>query len=193
MVDWVKNLLHFYIPAAFLLGTLVRDCNWDGRLAGTGRTARKVLELSLVMIVALKMDTDCHVPYVRTLCVALPLWLPRNDAVPGCCYAKEPLEAMLSRLGSRCRAYPQMKTFDQTLDLFLSMAPPKRGEKKTRGQIHSGLVAIVSSRLRRFLLAITTNRMVHVEWNSGKKAAFAVVPQDLKFPGQLLDNGGVAL
>ena len=86
-----------------------------------------------------------------------------------------------------------MKTFDQTLDLFLSMAPPKRGEKKTRGQIRSGMVAIMSSQLRRFLLAITTNRMVHVEWNSGKKAAFTAVPQELKFPRQPLDNGGVAL
>ena len=107
------------------------------------------------------MDTECNVPYVRTLCVALLLWLPWNDGVPGCCYVEEPLEAMLSRLGSRCRAYPQMKTFDQTLDLFLSMAPPKRGEKKTRGQIRNGLVAIMSSRLRRFLLAITTNRMLN--------------------------------
>ena len=52
---------------------------------------------------------------------------------------------MLSCLGSRCRAYPQMKTFDQTLDLFLSMAPPKRGEKKTRRQIRSALVVIMSS------------------------------------------------
>ena len=34
----LKNLLHFYILAAFLLGNLVRDCNWDGRPAGTGRT-----------------------------------------------------------------------------------------------------------------------------------------------------------
>ena len=83
----LKNLVHFYIPAAFLLGNLVHDCNWDGRSAGTGRTARKVLGLSLVLIVALTMDTDCNVPYVRTLCVALLLWLPRNDAVPGCCYA----------------------------------------------------------------------------------------------------------
>ena len=145
------------------------------------------------MIVALTMDTRCNVPYVGTLCVALLLWLPWIDAVPGCCYAEEPLEAMLSRLGSRCHAYPQMKTFDQTLDLFFSMAPPKRGEKKTRGQIRSGLVAIMSSRLRRFLLAITTNRMVNVEWNSGKKAAFTAVPEVLKFPAQLVDNGGEAL
>ena len=69
----LKNLLHFYIPAAFLLGNLVRDCNWDCRPAGTGRTARKVLELSLVLILELTMDTDCNVPYVRTLCVALVL------------------------------------------------------------------------------------------------------------------------
>ena len=79
-----------------------------------------------------------------------------------------------------------MKTFDQTLDLFLSMAPPKRGEKKTRGQIRSGLVATMSSRLRRFLLAITTNRMVHVEWNSGKKAACTAVPE----PSARHTNGG---
>ena len=189
----LKNLVHFYIPAAFLLGNLVRDCNWNGGSAGTGRTARKVLELSLILIVALTMDTNCNAPYVRTLCVPLLLWLPWNDAVPGCCYDEEPLEAMLNRLGSRCRAYHQMKTFDQTLDLFWSMAPPKRGEKKTRGQIRSGLVAIMSSRLRRFLLAITTNRMVHVEWNSGKKVTFTAVLEDLKFRGQPLDNGRVAL
>ena len=189
----LKTLLHFYIPAVFLLGNLVRDCNWDGQPTGTGRTARKVLELSLVLIAALTMDKDCNVPYVRTLCGALLLWLPWNDAVPGCCYVEDPLEAMLSRLGSRCRTYPQRKTFDQTLDLFLSMAPPKGGEKKTRGQIRSGLVAIMSSRLRRFLFAITTNRLVHVEWNSGKKAAFTAVPEDLKFRGQPMDNGGVAL
>ena len=58
--------------------------------------------------------------------------------------------------------------------------------------MRSGLVAIMASRLRRFLLAITTNRMVHVEWNTGKKAAFTSVPEDLKFSGQPLDNGGVA-
>ena len=102
----LKNLLHFYILAAFLLGNLVCDCNWDGRPAGIGRTARKVLELSLVLIVALTMDTDCNVPYIRTPCLALLLWLPWIDTVPGCCYAEEPLEAMLSHLGSRCRAYP---------------------------------------------------------------------------------------
>ena len=145
------------------------------------------------MIVALTMDSDRNVPYVRTLCVALLLWLPWNDTVSGCCYAEEPLEAMLSRLGSRCRTYPQMKIFDATLDLFLSMASPKRGEKNTRGQISSGLVAIMSSWLRRFLLAITTNRMVHVEWNSEKKAAFTAVPEVLKFLAQPVDNGGVAL
>ena len=42
-------------------------------------------------------------------------------------------------------------------------------------------------------MAITTNRMVRVEWNSGKKAAFTAVPEDLKFPAQPVDNGGVAV
>ena len=147
----------------------------------------------LVLIVALTMDTDCNVPYVRTLCFALLLWLPYNDAVPGCYYAEEALEAMLSRLGSRCRAYPQMKTLDQTLDLFWSMPPPKRGAKKTLGRIHSRLVTIMPAWLRTFYLAAMTNRMVHVEWNAGKKAVFTAVPDDIKFPTRPLDNGGEAL
>ena len=86
---------------------------------------------------------------------------------------------MLSRLGSKCRTCPQMKTFNQTLDLFLSMPPPRRGA--TRGQIDTGLVAMMFARLRTFLLAIMTNHMVHVEWNSGKKAAFNPVPEDIIF------------
>ena len=133
----LKNLLHFYGPAVFPLGNLFRDCNWDGRPAGTCCTARNVLKGSLVLIVALTMHTDCNVPYVRTLCVALLLWLPWSDAVQGCCYAEEPMEAILSRLRSRYRAYPQTKTFDRRLNLFLSMAPPKLGERKTRGHIRS--------------------------------------------------------
>ena len=40
---------------------------------------------------------------------------------------------MLSRLGSRCRAYPQMKTFDQTLDLFF-----EHGTTKARGKEDAG-------------------------------------------------------
>ena len=44
-----------------------------------------------------------------------------------------------------------------------------------------------------WMLAITTNHMVHVEWNSGKKAAFTAIPEDLKFPVQPVDNGGEAL
>ena len=39
---WLTGL-KFCVLAAFLLGNVVRDCNWDGLPAGTGRTARKVL------------------------------------------------------------------------------------------------------------------------------------------------------
>ena len=100
---------------------------------------------------------------------------------------------MLSCLGSRRRAYPQIKTLHHTLHLILSMRPPKWGGRKTLGQIRSGLVAIVSACLRRFLLAVTSNRMVHVEWNSGKNAAFNPVAEDIKFPTRGPDNGAEAL
>ena len=86
---------------------------------------------------------------------------------------------MLSRLGSTCWPYPQMKTFNQALDLFLSMPAPKYEAKKTRGHIHSDLVANMSAGLRRFLLAIMTNHVVHVEWNSGKKAVLTAALEDI--------------
>ena len=54
----LKDLLHFCNPAVFLLGNLVRDYHWGGCPAATGHTTRKVLELSLVLIVALTMGTD---------------------------------------------------------------------------------------------------------------------------------------
>ena len=73
----LMDLLHPYVLGVLLLGNLVRDCNRGGQLAGMGRTARKVPELSFALIVALPMDTDCNVPYMRTLCVALLLWLLR--------------------------------------------------------------------------------------------------------------------
>ena len=71
----LKDLLHSYIPFAFLLANLVRDCNWDVQPAGTGRTRRKILQLSLELIVALTIYTTCNIPYVPTLCVALLFWL----------------------------------------------------------------------------------------------------------------------
>ena len=76
-VAWLtgsKDLPHFHTPGVLLLGNIVRDCSWDGRPAATNRVARKVLlGLSLVLIVALTMDTGCNVPYVRRMCVALLL------------------------------------------------------------------------------------------------------------------------
>ena len=135
----LKDLLEFYNPAAFLLGNLARDCNWDGRPAGAGCRAQKVLELSFLLIVALTINTEWNVPYVRTMCVALLLWLPCNDAVRGCCCAEEALEGIFGRLGPRYRVYPQMKTFDQTF-LVLEHANAKAWTRQDKTR-HGGRAA----------------------------------------------------
>ena len=74
-----------------------------------------------------------------TLCVALLMWLPWNNSILVCCYAEQqPLQVILWHLGLRCRVYPQMKTFNQTLDFFLSIPLAQQGEKKTRVRFRLG-------------------------------------------------------
>ena len=58
---------------------------------------------------------------------------------------------------------------------------------------NSGLVAIMSGKLHRFLLAIATNCMGHVESMSGQKATFSSVPEDIKISTPPSDNGAEPL
>ena len=46
----LKALLYTYCPAAFSIGTLVRECNWEGRGAGSGIVAKQALEMSLPLM-----------------------------------------------------------------------------------------------------------------------------------------------
>ena len=162
------------------MGNVVHDCDWGCRPAGTFHTTRKVLELSLVLIVALTM-APCIVPYVRTMCVTLLLCLHWNDVVPACSYAKQVLEAILSRLGTMCRVCPQRKTLEHTLDLFFTTKA--RNEQDT-GRFPSVYVTIMSGRLHLILLAITTNRRVHLESSSEENDAFIAVSDDTQISDQ---------
>ena len=75
----------------------------------------------------------------------------------------------------------------------LEHAAAKAQNEEDPGPVRSGLVAVSSTQLRRFLLAITTNCMVHVEWNNVKKTAFIAVPEHIEFPTRRTNNGGEAL
>ena len=70
MLSALKALLYTYCLAALSIGTLVRECNWEGRGAGS-----RALEMSLLLMLnILKPEEQLATEYVKTTVVALPFW-----------------------------------------------------------------------------------------------------------------------
>ena len=71
----LKALPYTYCSAAFSIGTLVRECNWEGRGAGSGIVAKQALEMSLLLMLnILKPEEQLGTEYVKTTAVALLFW-----------------------------------------------------------------------------------------------------------------------
>ena len=70
----LQTLLCFFLPAVFRVGYLVRCCTWEGRAAGSGTTAKQVIEDVFVLLVHLLQEKCCKNEYVRTLGVAIITW-----------------------------------------------------------------------------------------------------------------------
>jgi hypothetical protein len=141
------------LPAVFRVGYKVRCCTWEGRPAGTGIWAREIMEHCLVLLFHLLKDKDGKNEYVRTLCVALASWQPWMEKIPAVCFVEESCEALLSRMGHRCDVYRNLHGFEATFDLFLTLPPPKRGLKSTRGSLKQGLVVEFMSRVRSIIFS----------------------------------------
>ena len=73
------------------------------------------------------------------------------EKVSAAAFAEESCEAMLSRLGHRCDIHKQLVGLDATFDLFLTLPPPSRKAKATRGGLRRGLVDVFAARMRRLL------------------------------------------
>ena len=103
------------------------------------------MEQTFLLLLHLLKDADYKNEYVRTLSVALVTWQPWMSRIPAVCFVEEGYEALLSRMGHRCDVYRTLHGFDNTLDLFLTPPPPKRGLKATRGMLKQGLVNLHSA------------------------------------------------
>ena len=180
-------LVHFFLPAVFRLGYKVRCCTWDGRSAATGGWAREIMEQCVLLMIHLLGDKDCKNEYIRTLAVALATWQPWMDKVPAVCFVEESCEALLSRMGHRCDVHRTLHGFDSTFDLFLTLPPPRRGTKATRGMLKAGLVAVFAARIRRILFADGSNLLFAAA--GGAKDMHAVFaeqfPEEFEFPKEL--------
>ena len=67
MASAMQSLVVEYVPAAFVLGYLVRCCNWDGARFGSGTKAKEVLMGCLLVLLRLLEGAEEKSEYVRTL------------------------------------------------------------------------------------------------------------------------------
>ena len=83
----LKALLYTYIHA-LSIGTLVRECNWEGRGAVSGMVAKQALEMSLLLMLnILKPEEQLAMEYVKTTVVALLFWSKWHSSSLGCIHS----------------------------------------------------------------------------------------------------------
>ena len=184
----LKALLYTYCPAAFNIGTLVRECNWEGRGAGSGIVAKQALEMSLLpMRNILKPEEQLATEYVKTTAVALLFWSQWHSASLGCIHSEELGEALLSWFSAHCRRNTACTSVQQSSDSFLTLPPVQPGEKVLRGVLTERSVAMFSANLKQFILTAHTQSLpicVPVpDYNVEVRRLDAV--EDLTFPGTM--------
>jgi hypothetical protein len=179
----LQLLMSFFLPAVFRVGYLVRCCTWDGRGANSSASVQSLLEEVLLLLVHVLNDLDGKNEYVRTVAVTLATWQAWNSRLPAAAYMEESCEALLSRMSHRCSSHRHLSGFESTFDLFLTLPPPSKASKATRGMLREGLVSVFSARIRAIVMSdgslpfaksVSTKQM-HSEF----ELAF---PRDFNFP-----------
>ena len=156
----LKALLYTYCPAALSIGTLVRECNWEGRGAGSGIVAKHTLEMSLLLMLnILKPDEQLATEYVKTTVVALLFWSQWHSSSLGCIHCEELGKALLSRFSAHYRRHTVCTSVQQSSDLFLTLPPVQPREKVLRGVLTERSVAMFSANLKQFILIAHTQSM----------------------------------
>jgi hypothetical protein len=153
LLQSLHALVDFYLPCLLVLGYQVRKLLWDGAVGGTvqGQLAKDTLAQCLAVQVHLTGDWGCKLEYTRTLSVALLTWQPWLSNVPGCCFAEEPCEAMLARMVARCRRNRQLSSFEDVLQLYVSLPPPDGQARPTGCNIRPQLIDLMRTRVLRLL------------------------------------------
>ena len=149
----------------------------------TGMEARNVLMLSLLLLTHILKERATKVEYIRTLSIALLAWTKWMDTLPACCFNEESCEALLSRMASSVRSSPTLSSFESVSDLFITLPPPSRALKCTRGRLREGLLQLFVVRCRKVLANGAANPFV--EWKQKGAKFVSKIPDDFAFPGEI--------
>ena len=183
----MERLVNGYVPALFVIGQLVRECNWNGRSAGSSHSAVLCMRYSAVVMFSLLGDRATRTEHLRDLCLALMMWQPWHDHLRGCMFSEELPEASLGRLGEALRSNPHVVTSEGAEDVFLAcIRPGQSGLKEVRAEHPtSELVAMVRSNIERFRSSDVTV-VTHVPWKAGRMCTAVAGPiPDHAFPPPL--------
>ena len=82
-----------------------------------------------------------------------------------------------------CRANPTITSFESVSDLFLTLPPPSRTLKATRGKLRDGLLQLFSARCRRILSNGENN--CFVQWQQRGAKFESRLPDGFSFPAPL--------
>ena len=163
----LRLLISDYCPAVFGVGYHVRSCAWEGRKLASSKHAKVVLAWVLILLMRLSPDAAGRLKYVRTVCVALLSWTPWHDVAPGCIFAEEGGEAMLSKVTKALRRHRTGTTHEHYADVFLSVPPAKVADRHAMPMPRKTL-DIVRSRFRMLLQRRLNLPMVR--WRRDKAA-----------------------
>ena len=149
----LHTLLYEYIPAAFLLGVLMIECNWSiTRMIGNKGEAPTLVHYKLVILMHLTYGRENTVEYVQSLCVAHLLWTDRYT-VPAACQSEEMCEeALFSKFSAALQKHPNAKTLDDAFDLVLTMPPPSTAKKDiSSSKVSHALLMGIGGRLQQLV------------------------------------------
>ena len=156
----LKALLYTYCPASFSIGTLVGECKWEGRGAGSGIVAKQALEMSLLLMLnILKPEEQLATEYVKATAVALLFWSQWHSSSLGCIHFEELGEALLRGLPAHCRRNTACTSVHQSSYLLVTLPPVQPGDKVLCGVLAERSVAMFSAKLKQFILTAHTQSM----------------------------------
>ena len=183
----MEALVNQYIPACFVVGHRVRECNWNGRRAGTASHAHDVMAYAFSILLPLIGPRNAPgTEHLRDVTIALLFWEDWHDGLFGCAFSEEGPEASLGRFASTLRANPHVTTVEDACDLWCLVSPGRRGYKDLRANVPTeGLCDRVRANLRTFLQA--PGRVVsYVPWSPDRMCiGEAAWPPEYQPPSRL--------
>ena len=130
----LKALLYSYCPALLALGVLVRECNWNGRIASSNTDAKECIATSTVLLMhIIPSDKWLTTEYLWTNSVALLFWSDSHSRALGYLFCEHYGEAMLSRLLMRSKEVGNAHSVQQMPDIFLTLPRTLPGHKNCAG------------------------------------------------------------